>query len=102
MPPMTGGKIYIDGEMTNHLYTPYNEMVYNPQTGKYEKTLLLKQGSYNYQYLFLPDGANAASAAPIEGNYYETINEYLVKVYHRAQGERYDRLIGIGMTFSGR
>lgn len=101
-PPMTGGKIYIDGEMTNHLYSPHNEMVYNPQTGKYEKTLLLKQGSYNYQYLFLPDGASSASAAPIEGNYYETINEYLVKVYHRAQGERYDRLIGIGMTYSGR
>ena len=100
--PISGGKIYIDGEMTNHLYTPYNEMVYNPQTGQYEKTLLLKQGSYNYQYLFLPDGASSATAAPIEGNYYQTVNEYLVKVYHRAPGERYDKLIGIGMTYSGR
>ena len=100
--PISGGKIYIDGELTNHLYTPYNEMVYNPQTGQYEKTLLLKQGSYNYQYLFLPDGASSATAAPIEGNYYQTVNEYLVKVYHRAPGERYDKLIGIGMTYSGR
>ncbi len=100
--PISGGKIYIDGEMTNHLYTPYNEMVYNPQTGQYEKTLLLKQGSYNYQYLFLPDGASSATAAPVEGNYYQTVNEYLVKVYHRAPGERYDKLIGIGMTYSGR
>ena len=100
--PIPGGKIYIDGEMTNHLYTPYNEMVYNPQTEQYEKTLLLKQGSYNYQYLFLPDGARTATAAPVEGNYYQTVNEYLVKVYHRAPGERYDRLIGIGMSYSGR
>ena len=100
--PIPGGKIYIDGEMTNHLYTPYNEMVYNPETGQYEKTLLLKQGSYNYQYLFLPDGASSATAAPVEGNYYQTVNEYLVKVYHRAPGERYDKLIGIGMTYSGR
>ena len=100
--PISGGKIYIDGEMTNHLYTPYNEMVYNPETGQYEKTLLLKQGSYNYQYLFLPDGASSATAAPVEGNYYQTVNEYLVKVYHRAPGERYDKLIGIGMTYSGR
>lgn len=100
--PIPGGKIYIDGEMTNHLYTSYNEMVYNPETGQYEKTLLLKQGSYNYQYLFLPDGASSATAAPIEGNYYQTVNEYLVKVYHRAPGERYDKLIGIGMTYSGR
>lgn len=100
--PIPGGKIYIDGELTNHLYSPYNEMVYNPQTEQYEKTLLLKQGSYNYQYLFLPDGARTATAAPVEGNYYQTVNEYLVKVYHRAPGERYDRLIGIGMSYSGR
>ena len=100
--PIPGGKIYIDGELTNHLYSPYNEMVYNPQNEQYEKTLLLKQGSYNYQYLFLPDGARTATAAPVEGNYYQTVNEYLVKVYHRAPGERYDRLIGIGMSYSGR
>ena len=100
--PIPGGKIYIDGELTNHLYSPYNEMVYNPQTEQYEKTLLLKQGSYNYQYLFLPDGTRTATAAPVEGNYYQTVNEYLVKVYHRAPGERYDRLIGIGMSYSGR
>ena len=96
--PIPGGKIYIDGELTNHLYSPYNEMVYNPQTEQYEKTLLLKQGSYNYQYLSLPDGTRTATAAPVEGNYYQTVNEYLVKVYHRAPGERYDRLIGIGMS----
>ena len=100
--PIPGGKIYIDGELTNHLYSPYNEMIYNPQTEQYEKTLLLKQGSYNYQYLFLPDGARTATAAPVEGNCYQTVNEYLVKVYHRAPGERYDRLIGIGMSYSGR
>lgn len=100
--PIPGGKIYIDGELTNHLYSPYNEMVYNPQNEQYEKTLLLKQGSYNYQYLFLPDGTRTATAAPVEGNYYQTVNEYLVKVYHRAPGERYDRLIGIGMSYSGR
>ena len=88
--------------MTNHRYTPYNEMDYNPASGKYEKPLLLKQGSYNYQYLFLPDGGSAASAGPIEGNYYETVNEYLVKVYHRPQGVRYGKLIGIGMGYSGR
>ena len=39
--------------------------------------------------------------ANIEGNFYETKNEYLVKVYHRVPGERYDRLIGIGRAFSG-
>ncbi len=100
--PIPGGKIYIDGKLTNHRYSPYNEMVYNPQTEQYEKTLLLKQGSYNYQYLFLPDGTRTATAAPVEGNYYQTVNEYLVKVYHRAPGERYDRLIGIGMSYSGR
>lgn len=33
--------------------------------------------------------------AQAEGNFYETENEYLILVYHRAFGERYDRLIGM-------
>ncbi len=100
--PMTNGKVYIDGELTNYLRTPQYEMVYNSTEGRYEKTLLLKQGSYNFQYAFMPDGSHVALPGPIEGNYYETVNEYLVKAYHRPQGGRYDKLIGIGLAYSGR
>ncbi len=98
---MPGGRLYVDGEMTRHQRTPYTEMVYNATEGYYEKSLLLKQGSYNFQYVFLPDGSNRATPGPIEGNFYETVNEYLIKAYYRPATGRYDRIIGMGMCYSG-
>lgn len=97
-----GGNVYIDGELTHHIYDDNSMMQYNNETQQYEKTLLLKQGSYNYMYTFVPDGARQATLSRTEGNYYETINEYVVKVYHRPPGARYDRLIGTTVCYSGK
>ncbi len=99
---LTGGKIYVDGEFTNHMFTPDALMNYDEETGCYVADILLKQGAYNYQYLFVPDGTNVGLTATIEGDKYQTVNEYAVRVYNRQQGERYDRLVGFGMVFSGR
>jgi len=95
------GDVYIDGELTNHLYNENSRMTWNPATNRYEKALLLKQGSYNYNYLFIPHNKSKATPAFTEGNYYETVNEYLVKVYQRPIGARYDRLIGVAVSYSG-
>ena len=100
--PVQGGKIYINGEFTYNLFSPTTLMKYDAATGGYTCDLLLKQGAYNYQYLFVPDGSATGLTARIEGDKYQTVNEYLVRVYHRRQGERYDRFIGYGIAFSGR
>ncbi len=97
-----GGNVYIDGELTGHLYDENSRMQYNAETQQYERALLLKQGSYNYMYLYMPNGSDKATAAFTEGDYYETVNEYLVKVYHRPIGGRYDRLIGVAVCYSGK
>jgi len=77
-------------------------MAYNEATGRYERALLLKQGSYNYQYLAVPPKKSRGYTSVIEGDRYQTVNEYLVKVYTRRQGERYDRLIGVASFLSDR
>ena len=100
--PVTGGKIYLDGEFTNHLFSPETLMIYDPSSGNYVADIMLKQGAYNYQYLFVPDGTNVGLTSKIEGDKYQTVNEYSVRVYNRPVGERYDRLIGFGMIFSGK
>lgn len=100
--PLTGGKIYVDGEFTNHLFSPDALMNYDAASGCYVADILLKQGAYNYQYLFVPDGTDVGLTSTIEGDKYQTVNEYSVRVYNRRQGERYDRMIGFGMVFSGR
>ena len=52
----------------------------------YTATAYLKQGYYNYQYLW-EDGTSP------DGNFHEAENEYIILVYHRPQGGRYDRLV---------
>ena len=95
------GEIYLNGEFTNNLFSPSSMMKYDASTGLYVADILLKQGAYNYQYLFVPFGANRGYSS-IEGNKYQTVNEYLVRVYHRDSSARYDRFIGFGITFSGK
>ena len=36
------------------------------------------------------------------GDFYQTVNEYTIKVYYRAPGSRYDRLLGVTTIFSGK
>lgn len=89
-----GGNVFLNGQF---LYNDFNEdsrMEYNSETRKYEKSLLLKEGSYNYQYLFVPGGETAGQTLPVEGDFAETENEYTIAVYYRPIGARYDRIIG--------
>lgn len=92
--PLAEGDFYLQGAFTYDRFNEENRLKYNPEKHAYECTLLLKQGAYNYQYLYVAPEKNSGSTSPAEGNYYETENEYLILVYHRAFGERYDRLIG--------
>lgn len=95
MPQLTDGSmVFIDGDFVHRRFDPESAMRYNPVTGRYERAMLLKQGAYNYQYLLVPPGAMRGYTAQIEGDSYQTDNEYLIKIYHRRRGDRYDRLIG--------
>ncbi len=100
MPEMPGAMIFIDGDMVQRRFDDNSRMIYNHASGRYERALLLKQGAYNYQYLVVPPGARRGYTAQVEGDKYQTDNEYTVRVYHRRRGERYDRLIGYGSATS--
>lgn len=93
MPPLPGGDIYVNGEWAD-AFSPEYRMTYNAQRQAYEAALLLKQGYYNYRYLFVPDGSNQGTTAGTDGNFYQAENEYSILVYHRPPGGRYDKLAG--------
>ena len=95
--PLAEGAFYLEGDLTNHTFDKSCRLTYNPDTRAYECTLLLKQGAYNYQYLYLSPHTTVGSPLPAEGNHHETANEYLVLVYHRPFGSRYDHLIGTAL-----
>ncbi|MDE6136805.1 MAG: DUF5103 domain-containing protein [Muribaculaceae bacterium] len=94
---MPGAMVFIDGDLTSRRFDAEARMHYNPATGLYERAMLLKQGAYNYQYLVVPPGGSRGHTAPVEGDFHPTRNEYTVKVYHRAPGARYDRLIAVAL-----
>lgn len=99
--PLTQGDIFIEGDLTDRSFDPASRMVFNHLTGRYEQQLLLKQGSYNYQYLFVPPGSETGQTGPVEGDKYQTVNQYTVKVYHRPRGSRFDRLVGVSTITAG-
>jgi len=87
--------VYILSEAFNNLLDERSQMDYSAQDKGYIKTVLLKEGYYNYLYVTRKNEQSPGSAAAIEGNFYQTENEYSVMVYFRQIGERYDRLIGV-------
>ena len=56
--------------------------------------MLLKQGWYNYEYVFLKGNSRNGVPTKFEGSHYETENDYTVLIYYRNPRERYDRVIG--------
>ena len=95
MPELEGYDVYINGRWTYNNFVPEYKMTYNASLGLYEASLLLKQGYYSYQYLVLPKGKRNGAQSLIEGDYYQTENEYTILVYYKRQGDRYYQLIGM-------
>jgi hypothetical protein len=87
--------MYVSGALNNWEFNAGNVMSYNDSAGAYECIMLLKQGWYNYEYVFRKDGYNNSIATKFEGSHYETENDYTVLIYYRNPRERYDRIIGV-------
>ena len=88
-------KVYILSEAFNNLLDARSQMDYSVADKGYVKSVLLKEGYYNYLYVMQKDDRSPAGTGAIEGNFYQTENEYRVMVYFRPIGGRYDRLIGV-------
>lgn len=100
-PRLMNGEIYVNGDFTSNLYDEPYRMRYDEEEHLYTLTLPLKQGSYNYQYVALKDGETRGSTALVEGDKYETRNEYDVTVYYRSPTGRADRILGRAVLYSG-
>lgn len=98
-PSLTGG-YYIFGELTNWHLLEANKMEYDWDTKRYKLSLFLKQGYYNYHIAHAEENRSIADLSYVEGNNYETENNYRIFVYHYGTTSRYERLIGYQMINS--
>jgi hypothetical protein len=98
--PYAKSDLYLFGQLTNYDFTDSLKMTFNPEKGKYETHLFLKQGYYDYTYISV-DKNNPSIHSELDGNYYETENLYTVLVYYQPFIGRADELIGVA-TFDSR
>ncbi|MFV5691511.1 DUF5103 domain-containing protein [Flavobacterium sp. LT1R49] len=92
--------IYINGMFNNYNLTPEYKMDYNEKKGVYEKAVLIKQGFTNFQYTIADNKGIIDHENAIDGNFYQTENDYFIMVYYRENTGRYDRAIGKGTANS--
>ncbi|MFO0320958.1 MAG: DUF5103 domain-containing protein [Bacteroidota bacterium] len=99
---LSDGNFYVLGKLTEWRTNKTNMMTYNYKKMGYECKLFLKQGYYNYSYVFLSDRKKGGDEKLTEGNHWETENDYTIYVYHRQRGTYYDQLISIKRLNSSR
>jgi hypothetical protein len=71
----------------------YSEMDFNPNTQFYEKTILLKQGIYDFAFANKNIDSGSVNEDIYEGNFSDTSNTYEIFVYHKPSGKRSELLI---------
>jgi len=99
--PYEGQNIYLSGGFTGFDLTDRWKMTFNEATKMYETKVFLKQGYYNYQYI-LADARDPKKNVALEGNYWETENNYTVFIYYKSFTDRADQLIGVAQFNSRR
>ena len=93
--PEQGTDIYVYGALTNWLLDRRFKMIFAPKEGEFQAAFLLKQGYYDYQYVTVDRDGNV-NPTSLEGNHWETENNYVIFAYYTPPGQNYDLLIGKG------
>ena len=92
--------IYINGMFNNYAISDEFKMDYNQEKGIYEKAIMIKQGFTNYQYVVADQNKKIDYENAIDGNFWQTENNYFAIIYYRENNQRYDRIIGKGVANS--
>ncbi len=95
--PSENGEVYVVGRFNNYTLTENNKLSYDASRKKFYTVQYLKQGVYDYQYVWKDNGSGKIDNIAFEGSFFETENDYQAFVYYRRPGSRWDELIGYNM-----
>ena len=101
-PALPKGDIYVIGRFNNYELSPANQMIFDAARNQYTTQTLLKQGVYDYEYVWINPTTKQVANKPLEGSYFETENDYQLLVYYRPPGSRWEELIGYKLVNTGR
>ena len=91
----TDGDFYLMGALTNWRMDENSRLHFNKTSRRYEISLLLKQGYYNYIYVLKQKGKTIGDESLVEGSHWETPHIYTIYVYYRSGGVLSDQLIAV-------
>ena len=86
--------IYVTGMFNNYSLSPESKMDFNTEKNIFEKAILIKQGFTNFQYQVADEKGNIDGEHAVDGNFWQTENDYTVLVYYRENNDRYQKVIG--------
>lgn len=92
--------IYVSGMFNNNVLTDEYKLEFDTKKGTFEKAILIKQGFTNYKFTIADSKGKIDEEKAIDGNFYQTENNYDALIYYRENGQRYDRVIGRGIANS--
>ena len=90
--------VYLFGQISDWKIQDRFRLQWDERLNGYLTKQHLKQGFYEYYYVVEGED-NEADHSMLEGDWYETSNDYTILLYYRPFGGRYDQLIG-AHTFS--
>ncbi len=89
------GNIYLVGGFNSYLRQEENKLQYDDKTNLWEVSLRLKQGLYDYTYVW-EDETGKVHSSTFSGSHFQTGNDYQILIYNRKIGTYWDELVGFG------
>jgi hypothetical protein len=88
------GTPYIVGQFNDYKLGDNSKMHFDPSAGKFVISQLLKQGVYDYTYVWVDKATGKPDDTALTGSHFETENDYQLLVYYHPPGARWDELVG--------
>jgi hypothetical protein len=88
------GDVYVIGRFNNYQLNEESKLRFDATQRRFYTDVLLKQGIFDYQYVWVSKKNAKPDFAMLEGSYFETENDYQILVYYRTPGARWEELIG--------
>jgi len=88
------GTPYIVGQFNDYKLDDNSKMHFDATNNKFAAQLFLKQGVYDYTYVWVDKASGKQDDTALEGSHFETENDYQLLVYYRPPGARWEELIG--------
>ncbi|WP_423149430.1 DUF5103 domain-containing protein [Rubrolithibacter danxiaensis] len=91
--PSAKGNAYIVGKFNQYTLRAENRLSYDESRKQFFGSQLLKQGVYDYQYVW-SENDKTVDYTTFNGSFYETRNSYQILVYYKKPGARWEELVG--------